>query len=539
MPQLTPELAFVTTATNGVVAAPLHFSWGYFMHPVRLSVALLSISVALYGCTTQESNPTGNTTEADASTPDPTDSTDSNDATDAADPTDSTDTSDSSDASDTTDASDTSDATDTSDPSTTEPDPECTDGDTQNGTTACGLNNEGVFVQTCENGSWMDTDTCTGTDICQNGTTQAGSETCGLNNEGTFEELCADGAWAQTETCSGTDVCANGTLDYQLASCAGGATGAKTLECVSGTWTEETVCPEAGNTSYSAMGRTITFDSVNMNGSGNRVAQVQPGTSTSLQVGGWVVNNQTSCPGCITQFYVRLNGIMNLCLGSSTGNWSFNESTTFTAPTEPGIYYVNSTETWDYSCLNSTGVSTEYNSRTVAMLVVSGPDGTDNGDNGNGDDNTGGTCDTSGLTAGTGTVQVQAFNDTVISWATAQNETFTFPAESEHFVSATMHMTLECPDGGCDPWDRYGSVSLNHSSGENHEIARFITPYAIDASSGYPGSCAWSYDVTPFTHLLRGQQELSLFISTWIGGDRGWKVTVTFDFERGIPDLEP
>ena len=469
-----------------------------------------------------------------AETSDPADATDSTDATDAADPTDTSDSSDSSDASDATDTADTSDATDTSDPSTIEPEPECTDGETQNGTTTCGLNGEGVFIQSCENGVWIDTDTCTGTDICQNGTTQAGSETCGLNNAGTLEELCADGAWTQTETCSGTDVCVNGTVDYQLASCAGGAAGAKTIECTDGAWTEETICFDAGNTSYGALGRTISFSNVNMNGTGSRVAQVQPGTSTNPDGRLGHLNNNTAALAaslilCASQHHEP-------CLSApETGT---SENTAWL--TEPGIYYVNSTETWDYSCVNSTGVSTEYNSRTVAILVVSGSESNDTDDNGNdGDDNTAGVCDTSDLTAGTGTVQVQAFNGTVLNWATAQNETFTFPSESERFASATMHMTIECPDGGCDPWDRYGSITLNHASGVSHEIARFITPYAIDASNGYPGSCSWSYDVTPFIHLLRGEQELSLFISTWIGGDRGWKVSASFDFERGIPDLEP
>ena len=42
-----------------------------------------------------------------------------------------------------------------------------------------------------------------------------------------------------------------------------------------------------------------------------------------------------------------------------------------------------------------------------------------------------------------------------------------------------------------------------------------------------------------FNAVLRGDQELSLYISTWIGGDQGWKVSVTFDFERGVPELEP
>ena len=137
------------------------------MRSVHLSAAILSLSMALYGCATPkpirpatprsrcvhsrstQTDPTDSSDAADTS--DPADATDSTDATDAADPTDSSDSSDSSDASDATDTADTSDATDTSDPST-EPEPECADGGAQNGTTTCGLNDEGVFIQSCENG---------------------------------------------------------------------------------------------------------------------------------------------------------------------------------------------------------------------------------------------------------------------------------------------------------------------------------------------------------------------------------------------------
>ena len=61
---------------------------------------------------------------------------------------------------------------------------------------------------------------------------------------------------------------------------------------------------------------------------------------------------------------------MNLCLGSISGNWSFNESTTFTAPEAPGVYYINPTQSWQFRCVDSTEVSTEYSERTVAILVV-------------------------------------------------------------------------------------------------------------------------------------------------------------------------
>jgi hypothetical protein len=99
-----------------------------------------------------------------------------------------------------------------------------------------------------------------------------------------------------------------------------------------------------------------------------------------------------------------------------------------------------------------------------------------------------------------------------------------------------MNLTIECPPGGCDPWDRFGNITLNHSDGTNYEIARLITPYDIGTGIGGPGTCGWSYDLTPYSHLLRGQQDLSLYISTW---SKGWQVSVDFEFQEGVPALEP
>jgi len=271
----------------------------------------------------------------------------------------------------------------------------------------------------------------------------------------------------------------------------------------------------------------MTLNTVNLNGTGMDVAAAEPGSTVSFRVAGSVVDSGSSCDGCITQFYARMNGVFGICLGSSTGDWSFDETTSFTAPSAPGVYFINPTAGWDYQCNSGTSVSTAYSDSTIGVLLVQegvAPEGP---------------CGDSGLTAGTGTVTTQAFDDTVISWASAHAETFTFPESSEQFRSATMHMTIECPDGGCDPWDRFGNISINHSSGTTHELARFITPYDIGTGIGGPGSCPWTFDVTPFMHLLRGEQELSLYISTWIGGNQGWQVTVSFDFERGVPDLEP
>ena len=169
-------------------------------------------------------------------------------------------------------------------------------------------------------------------------------------------------------------------------------------------------------------------------------------------------------------------------------------------------YYYQPPNSWQYSCIDSTGISDTYRA-TAGIVIVADPSA-------NTPDNSGASnalCDVSGLEAGTGTVIVNTFDDVVLNWATASEARFQFPDERERFTSAHMNLTIECPPGGCDPWDRFGNLSLKHSSGETYEIARLVTPYDIGTTSGGPGACAWS-DVT-YIHLLRANK-LSLFVST-------------------------
>jgi len=247
----------------------------------------------------------------------------------------------------------------------------CVNDSLQTGAQPCGLNDEGFMVEKCEGGAWVDTAECTGTDVCVNGSTQSGLDACGLNDGGTFEELCSEGEWSQTETCADPDVCVNESTEVVLVRCPNDSSGVANRTCVEGAWNEDTICPERlGNVSYTALGRTITFRSVDLNGTGTPITQAAAGSRISLRARGSVESLRTNCPGCITQFYVRLDGVMNLCLGSLSRDWSFDESTTFTAPEAPGIYYINPTQSWEFRCVDSTAVSTEYSEQTVAILVV-------------------------------------------------------------------------------------------------------------------------------------------------------------------------
>ena len=75
----------------------------------------------------------------------------------------------------------------------------------------------------------------------------------------------------------------------------------------------------------------------------------------------------------------------------------------------------------------------------------------------------------------------------------------TFPT-SGAFSSVLMHVTLNCPTNGCDPWDRAGSIDLVKEPAVDGgaetliELGRFMTPYGISAGVNAPP--AWDIDVT-------------------------------------------
>lgn len=111
-----------------------------------------------------------------------------------------------------------------------------------------------------------------------------------------------------------------------------------------------------------------------------------------------------------------------------------------------------------------------------------------------------------------------------------------FPRADELFAGINMNFTLSCPNGRCDPWDRYGSFGVVTNPGEEDEryveLSRFITPFGVGGN--------WQVDVTDLRPLLTGPTTLRVFVDTWVGpgssfGD-GWQVDTTFDFYGGEPN---
>jgi hypothetical protein len=140
------------------------------------------------------------------------------------------------------------------------------------------------------------------------------------------------------------------------------------------------------------------------------------------------------------------------------------------------------------------------------------------------------------------TTWVTTFDHDFYNWADPHVETFEFPTTG-NWSEILLYYRIGCPPspGDCDPWDRLGHLRVveeDSTGAETHyEIARIITPYDITGGSR-PDSCEWVLDVTDYENLLKGDVTLRNYIESWIGGNRGWIVTIRFAFVHGWNDWE-
>lgn len=122
---------------------------------------------------------------------------------------------------------------------------------------------------------------------------------------------------------------------------------------------------------------------------------------------------------------------------------------------------------------------------------------------------------------------VTGFTGASHSGANTVTETVNFPADNSMYSQILMHFDLDCPSGGCDPWDRFANVKVE-VGGIEYEIARYITPYALS-------TCSWTLDLTEYRDLLKGSVELKSYIETW---SNGWLFNAEFEFVPGTPQYE-
>ncbi len=115
-----------------------------------------------------------------------------------------------------------------------------------------------------------------------------------------------------------------------------------------------------------------------------------------------------------------------------------------------------------------------------------------------------------------------------------------FPATGA-YASIVLHLSLECPSGKCDAWDRFGTLGVVTQKGDKPEadtvveVARFMTPYGVGGK--------WDYDVTDLRPLLSGALTLRAHIDTWVGPGsqygNGWALSASFEMKGGVPDRLP
>ena len=112
-------------------------------------------------------------------------------------------------------------------------------------------------------------------------------------------------------------------------------------------------------------GRTVTYNSVTINGQNTRVINVNPSSAISLTLNWTNTYTSTFCPGCIQQYYLGLSGdgVNETCLYSGGSNSTFtrNNTVNFVAPSTPGIYAVSFGSSLQFNC-----VTRNYGARNLA-----------------------------------------------------------------------------------------------------------------------------------------------------------------------------
>jgi len=126
--------------------------------------------------------------------------------------------------------------------------------------------------------------------------------------------------------------------------------------------------------------------------------------------------------------------------------------------------------------------------------------------------------------------QVTTMDDVVIQFGGVNSRNFTgsytMPQHVGSYDKIMAYLTIECPDGNCDDWDRRANIDVKGPDGNWIQIIRYITPYGV--------ACNHELDVTDYASILQGEFEISMFIDTW--GTGGWQITLDFDHQQGTPE---
>ncbi len=121
---------------------------------------------------------------------------------------------------------------------------------------------------------------------------------------------------------------------------------------------------------------------------------------------------------------------------------------------------------------------------------------------------------------------VQTFSgETVTSSQQIVYGTYIFPTFTGAFSNINSVLTLSCPSGGCDPYDRVSHVEIKDLDGNWIEMYRYLTPFGV--------GCSDQTDVTDYASLLQGEVDVRYHCITW---DKGVNIDIRYEFTKGTPE---
>ncbi|WP_082333649.1 LamG-like jellyroll fold domain-containing protein [Mangrovimonas sp. TPBH4] len=129
----------------------------------------------------------------------------------------------------------------------------------------------------------------------------------------------------------------------------------------------------------------------------------------------------------------------------------------------------------------------------------------------------------------TSTTPTQTLNATEDVWVYGDVPSVTVETDLPSYVGAYNEITgtlfIDCPDGGCDPWDRISSIEALGKDGQWYEIIRYLTPYGV--------SCQHEIDLTDFMSLLSGRTKFRVNLGTT---GNGFLYTLQLSYTPGTPE---
>lgn len=123
--------------------------------------------------------------------------------------------------------------------------------------------------------------------------------------------------------------------------------------------------------------RTVSYYNVSLNRTSKNAIAVNPGQQVSLSFD-WEVSatgKNGYCPGCIIQFYVGMKGSFSECffskvVSSNASTYMGEKNLPFTAPSEPGFYYITQARTLARECRPSSSRHSRKAANAIAVIQV-------------------------------------------------------------------------------------------------------------------------------------------------------------------------